>query len=391
MLNNVQLMTPANKTSILESDQSTSTGLILSGGGSRAAYQVGVLRAISHLLPKDSPNPFQVIAGTSAGALNAATLASHARLFRFAVKRLEFVWKNLTSDQIYDPESGGLLSGASNVLMGMLGNKTEEKSMSLFDNSPLGELLSRVIHFDRIQHNIDVGLIDALSVTASDYNSGESVSFYQAIKGIEEWSGPHRLGKRTTLKLDHLMASSAIPVIFPAVKIDERYYGDGAVRQLAPTSTAIHLGARRLLAIGVSGNRSGTTTPELEPSAPGLLNIVGHILNSAFVDTLENDLEFLRHMNELIPHVPESSRRKISRPLHEIELLEISPSRELNTLASEYYDELPRALSRFVKEDGSGTMLSLILFEKGFCNALLELGYKDAMSKEDDIRHFFGL
>lgn len=376
---------------ILPPEHDRPTGLILSGGGSRAAYQVGVLRAISHLFPKNARNPFQVIAGTSAGALNAATLASHARLFRFAVKRLEFVWKNLRSDQIYDPESGGFLSSASSVLLGMLSNRSGENSVSLFDNSPLSDLLSRVIHFDRIQHNIDIGLVNALSVTASDYSSGESVSFYQAVKGIKDWTGPHRLGKRTVLKLHHLMASSAIPVIFPAVEIDGRFYGDGAVRQLAPTSTAIHLGARRLLVIGVSGNRSGAAVQVSDPVAPGLLNIVGHILNSAFVDTLENDLEFLRHMNEVIPYVPKRGMKQISRPLHEIELLEISPSRELNSLASEFYDELPRPLSRYIKDDGTGTMLSLILFEKGFCNALLELGYADAMAKEAEIRQFFGL
>lgn len=374
---------------ILPPEDTSPTGLILSGGGARAAYQVGVLKAIARLLPERSANPFRVISGTSAGALNAVTLASHARHFRFAVKRLEFVWKNLSSEQIYDPQSGGLLGGASNVLLAMLGNKSSDKPVALFDNAPLAALLTRVVRFDRLQHNIDVGLLDAIAVTASAYGTGESVSFYQAIKCIEEWTGPHRLGRRTTLQLPHLMASSAIPIVFPSVQIDEQYYGDGAVRQLAPTSTAIHLGARRLLAIGVSGNRSKSPLEDGQQEPPSLMHIIGHMLNSAFVDTLENDLEFLRHMNDVIPHIGPRQKKRLSRPVYEVELLEISPSRELNLLAMEYHDELPRPLSRYIKKSGSGTMLSLILFEKGFCNALLELGYADAMAKEDEIRRFF--
>ena len=375
---------------ILLPEETSPTGLILSGGGARAAYQVGVLRAIADILPGDAVNPFRVIAGTSAGALNAVTLASHAKRFRFAVKRLEFVWKHLSSEQVYDPQSGGLLGGASSVLLAMLGNKTNDKPVALFDNAPLAGLLSRVVRFDRLQHNVDVGLLDAISVTASAYGTGESVFFYQGIKSIDDWTGPHRLGRRATLQLQHLMASSAIPIVFPSVQIDDQYYGDGAVRQLAPTSTAIHLGARRLLAIGVSGNRSKPPAEALQQEAPGLMHIIGHILNSAFVDTLENDLEFLRHMNDVIPHIAEKQKKRLSRPVYEVELLEISPSKELNLLAMEYYDELPRPLSRYIKKSGSGTMLSLILFEKGFCSALLELGYADAMAKERDIRRFFG-
>ncbi|MEQ8313882.1 MAG: patatin-like phospholipase family protein [Gammaproteobacteria bacterium] len=368
------------------------TGLLLSGGGSRAAYQIGVLRAIAQLLPKESPNPFHVIAGTSAGALNAVSLASHAWRFRTAVRSLEYIWRNLSSEQVYSPESGNLLGSASSVLLSVISsNKQKDKPVAIFDNSPLAVLLSRVIRFDRIQHNIDVGLIDAISVTASAFGSGESVSFYQAMQGIEDWSGPHRIGRRSELGLDHLMASSAIPLIFPPVKIGPQYYGDGAIRQLAPTSTALHLGARRLLAIGVSGNRTTQPLEEEMSEPPGLWQMVGHLLNSAFVDTLENDLVFLKHMNEVIPYVPPRHQEQLSHAMFEVELLEISPSRELNRVAIEYYEELPKPLSRYIKPSGSGTILSLILFESGFCNALIKLGYEDAMEKESDIREFFRL
>ncbi len=365
-------------------------GLILTGGGARAAYQVGVLRVIANLLPKQAENPFQVIAGTSAGALNAVSLATHAQRLRTGVRTLEYIWKNIRSDQIYDPKSGNLLSSASNILLSMLGGKSSENPVALLNNAPLADLLSRVIKFERIQRNIDIGLIDAISVTASAYGSGESVSFYQAVKGIEDWQGPHRIGVRTSLNLNHLMASSAIPVIFPAVNLGKQYFGDGAIRQLAPTSTALHLGARRLLAIGVSGNRTNAPLEDEMTDQPSLTQIIGHILNSAFVDTLENDLEFLRLMNEVIPHVPSKAIERSNINTAEVELLEISPSKELNVLAMEHYDELPKPMSRYIKEGSSGTLLSLVLFEKGFCGALWQLGFDDAMAKEQEIVEFFG-
>lgn len=366
-------------------------GLILSGGGARAAYQIGVLRTIANILPRQTRNPFHVISGTSAGALNAVSLATHAQRLRTGVRTLEYIWKNISSDQIYRLDKGGVISSASGWVMAMISNKATETPVSLLNNSPLEDLLSRVIRFERIQHNIDTGLLDAVSVTASGYTNGESVSFYQALKGIKDWTGPHRLGVRSQLTLKHLMASSAIPTIFPAIKIDNQYYGDGAIRQLAPTSTALHLGARKILAIGVSGNRSKTNSesPAHIPEHPSLSQIVGHILNSAFVDTLENDLEFLRILNEIIPLVPKRKLLKNNIRHRVVNLLEISPSRDLSEIASEYFHELPRPMRLFIREASSGTILSLLLFEPGYCNALMQLGQKDAREKEAEIRAFF--
>ncbi len=366
-------------------------GLILSGGGARAAYQVGVLRSVANILPRDTKNPFNVITGTSAGALNAASLATHAQHLRTGIRTLEYVWKNICSDQVYRLDTAGIIGSASNWVLAMLSNRSIETPVSLLNNSPLEGLLSKIIKFERIQHNIDIGLIDAVSVTASGYTSGESVSFYQAVKGINDWSGPHRKGIRSKLTLQHLMASSAIPTIFPAINIDNQYYGDGAIRQLAPTSTALHLGARKIFAIGVSGNRSTAKSSKVEPAQehPTLSQIVGHILNSAFVDTLENDLEFLRQMNDVLPYVSERKLLKNNIRHRVVDLLEISPSRELSEIASEYYDELPKPMKLFIREASSGTMLSLLLFEPGYCTALMQLGQRDAMEKEDEIKEFF--
>ena len=375
--------------SLLPNPDQQRIGLILTGGGARAAYQIGVLRAIATILPKPARNPFHVIAGTSAGALNAASLATHAHHLRTAVRILENIWKNISSDMVYDLHSANLLTGASGLVLNMLSGKNSDNAVALLNNAPLADLLARVIKFDRIQHNIDIGLLDALSITASAYGSGESVSFYQGIKNIENWQGPHRIGVRTELGLKHLMASAAIPVIFPAVKLGTQYFGDGAIRQLAPTSTALHLGARRLLVIGVSGNRIKATVNEEMTEQPSLSQILGHILNSAFVDTLENDLEFLRHMNAVIPFVPESAIKDNAIHMNKVDLLEISPSRELNVLAMEHYHELPKVMTRYIKEGSSGTLLSLILFERGFCGALWQLGFDDAMEVEGRIRDFF--
>ena len=372
---------------MLKENNADRIGLILSGGGARAAYQVGVLRAIANILPKEARNPFHIIAGTSADALNATSLATHAHRLRTGVRLLEYVWKHISSEQIYAMQAGNLLGSASTLLLSRVTSKSETP-FALLDNSPLAELLSRVLKLERIQGNIDRGLLDVLSITASAYGSGESVSFYQGMKGLEDWEGPHRLGRRSRIELQHLMASSAIPILFPATKIDGEFFGDGAVRQLAPTSPAIHLRARRLLAIGVSGNGSKIESRQEVIATPSLTQILGHILNSAFVDTLENDLEFLRHMNDVLPYVPEQIRNQpgFRKP---IDLLEISPTQELNVLAAEYYDELPKALSRYIKQDSSGTLLSLVLFEPGFCNALRHLGLADAMAKEEEIRQFF--
>lgn len=377
---------------LLKDPETLPIGLILSGGGARAAYQIGVLRAIANILPKNAANPFHVISGTSAGALNAASLATHAHRLRTGVRTLEHVWKNLSSSQVYGLQSGSLLTSASGVLLSLLSGKVGENSVALLNNEPLTKLLSRVIKFNRIQRNIDLGLLDALSITASSYGTGESVSFYQAMRGIHDWQGPHRIGRRTQLGINHLIASSAIPIIFPAVKIDDQYFGDGSVRQLAPTSTAIHLGAKRLLAIGVSGNR-GKASTDMEDldQQPTLTQILGHIMNSAFVDTLENDLEFLQHMNQLIPLVPPRARKLHNIHASEVELLEISPSEELNVLAMDHYKELPKSMARYIKKSGSGSLLSLILFECGFCTALWQLGLHDAMQKEAEIAAFFRL
>lgn len=364
--------------------------LVLSGGGARASYQVGVMRAVANLLPRDTPNPFPIITGASAGALNAASLATHAQRLRTGVRTLEYVWQNITSSQVYRLDSSGLITNASNWVFSFLANRRRDTPTSLLNNEPLEQLLTKVIKFERIQRGIDAGFIDALAITASGYTSGESVSFFQGIPDLTTWQRPHRVGVRTELNLQHLLASTAIPTLFPAVRIKREYFGDGAIRQLAPLSPAFHLGADRILAIGVSSNKPNRPPADASPPHPSLAQILAHILNSAFVDTLTSDMEILRRLNKLAPLLPEDAgAADPDLKLRHVDLLEISPSQNLSNIAAEHFDDLPRAIRMFIKDAGSSTILSLLMFEKAYCRRLIELGYTDAMEKEAQILEFF--
>ncbi len=367
----------------------TKKALVLSGGGARAAYQVGVLRAIANLLPHQSPNPFQIITGVSAGALNAASIATNAQRLRTGVRALEYVWKNISSEQVYKLDSSGVISNASNWVFSFLSNRRRDTPTSLLDNTPLETLLSKVIKFERVERSIQSGYLEALAITASGYTSGESVSFYQGVDNLKNWEHPHRIGIRTELTLQHLMASSAIPALFPAVKINREYFGDGAIRQLAPLSPAIQLGADRILVVGVS-SKAPRPPKGAEPRNPSLTQILAHILNSAFVDTLTNDSEILRRYNKMVPLIPaELAAQDRALRLRPIQLLDITPSENLNTIAAEYFDDLPRALKLFIRDAGSNTVLSLLLFEKTYSRRIIELGFNDAMEREADILEFF--
>lgn len=361
------------------------TALVLSGGGARAAYQIGALRGIASVLDKDISNPFGIISGTSAGAMNAVGLATHAHKFRTGIKMLEYVWRNISSDQIYRLDSAGLVSSASNWVFSFLANRKKQTSTSLLDNSPLESLLYEILRLERINENLSAGFLNSLIVTASGYSSGESVSFFQSSKAIDNWQRPHRLGVRTEIRHKHLLASSAIPTLFPAVKINREYFGDGAIRQLAPLSPAIHMGAERILAIGVSGSRTRRPAKGDQIAKPSLSQIVGHILNSAFVDTLESDMAVLRRYNKLIPLCSD----KASLDIRPVQLLEITPSLDLNRIAEDFYLSLPRSIRLFIRDTNSSSIASLLMFEKDYCQALMDLGIADALAKREQIHEFF--
>lgn len=371
------------------------TGLILSGGGARAAYQVGVLKAIHKILPKGHYNPFDVISGTSAGAINGVALASYAENYRIGIRHLERIWMHFSCDQIYRTDFWGVSGSLSRLVRSLvIGRRYKNDPVSLLDNLPLRSLLREVIKFDNIQSAIDNGALHAIAVNCSGLESGESVSFFQGHYSINNWQRQRRVGLRSRITLDHLMASSAIPMIFPAVKIHREFFADGAVRQLAPLSPALHLGAEKIMVIGVSGYAHERKERQPSKSYPSPAKVMGHMLNAAFLDSMETDVERLRRINRTVSKIPEAVRKKEGMELKHIELLEINPSQSIDDIAGQHAHEIPRALklalggSGNASHNGSG-VLSYLLFSHGFCKALIDLGYNDAMRRSDEIKAFF--
>jgi NTE family protein len=375
------------------------TGLILSGGGARAAYQVGVLGAIADLLGESCRNPFPVIVGTSAGAINAVGLACGALHFASAVRRLTEVWQGFHCGDVYRSDWPGVLRQASRFFGHSLLGMGKDLPVALLDSAPLGDLLARELDFSGIAAAVRMRQLRAVAVTAFGYESGQAVTFYQGRATIDPWFRHRRVGVPTRLTLEHLLASAAIPLIFPPVKVNREYFGDGAVRQQAPISPALHLGASRILVVGVSGNPlgKGASQQVVRPRSglpPTLAQISGHMLNSTFIDSLEGDIELLERLNHMSRLVP-SGLHPRGLGLKPVDVLVISPSQPLDQIAARHRHEMPKSMRFFLRGPGatraSGAgVLSYLLFEPGYCNELIELGYQDAMAQKGALCRFLG-
>jgi NTE family protein len=371
-------------------------GLILTGGGARAAYQVGVLKAVAEFLPRRVHSPFQIICGTSAGALNAATLAVNAQHFRKGVKYLLSIWTNSHVSDIYRSDVLGVFVNSvrwvSGLVLSVIGINRMNR-ISLLDNSPLAIFLEQALPCEKIQESIDAGALHALSITASGYGSGHSVTFYQGVPDIKPWKRTRRVGMETKIGIEHLMASAAIPFMFPAVHIHREYFGDGSMRQIAPISSALHLGADKVMLMGAWHVEDEEGRRNRMDTYPTLAQIAGHALDSIFLDGLEVDLERLERINKTVSLIPESLRA--STDMRHIDILVITPSQPLEKVAERHIERLPWTIRLLLRVAGvmrrsGANLVSYLLFDKHYSRALIDLGYQDALKRRDEILAFLG-
>ena len=371
-----------------------STALILTGGGARAAYQIGVLKAVTELLPKKTNNPFSIISGTSAGAINAAAIGASANNFRLAIKKVERLWANLEVQQVYKCGPFDILRSVLRLAASLLHNGVGmTRPLALLNTEPLKQLLEESINFKNLQLRIDNGHLNAIGITASSYTNGESITFYQSNNSVQPWSRARRKGVATSIMVEHLLASSAIPAILPSAKINGHYYGDGALRQVSPLSPALRMGAERIMVIGVSGNSTANSNQLGPTHSPSLAQMVGHVFNSAFIDALDNDLLQLERVNELVGMLENENPKHNYKTQKRVNLLCIQPSFDFDLLAEKHIKNMPFGMRRILKmtgaSDGGGSLASYLMFDGNFCRELISNGYKDAMDQKELIKDFF--
>lgn len=374
-------------------------GLVLTGGGARAAYQVGVIQAIADFCP-GKKSPFNVITGVSTGAINGSYIMSRADDFKRAAQGLWDLWLNLHSDKVYRADSLSMANLGSKWI-GMVGaggffNK-QKKINHLLDTAPLRNLLHQELKLERLPELFNTGILRGVCLSATNYLTGTSICFYDGVEEINPWVRSTRLGIKTMLTVEHVLASCAIPIFFPPVKIKGTFYGDGCIKLISPLSPAIHLGSDRIIAVGIRHPKTHQeiigSNIDINKKEITVAEISGTLLNSVFLDSLETDIERLERINNTISLMPHEHRSKMASKLKEIPILALRPSQDLGELAIGTLHEFP-AIIRFLlrglgaKENKGWDLLSYLAFERAYTNQLIELGYFDTLAKKDSILNF---
>lgn len=371
-------------------------GLVLSGGGARGAYQVGVLTAIAEIAAElKIKNPFSIFSGVSAGAINASSLASNADDFQNAARQLVQLWSNLNSDQVFRTDAISLgrigLQWMGELSFGALGGTSPTRS--LLDTAPLADLIRNNLHFDKIDTQILDKKLYALAITGLDYKTSTAITFVHGQPNLPMWERTRRRSECASIRTEHIMASSAIPLLFPPIQIDDRFFGDGCVRNQTPCSPALHLGSQKLVVIGVrkQSDTSYEQRVKQSRSTPSVAKVINEILNSVLLDGVELDIERLNRINEFVNRVPEAHQKALN--FKKVDYVWISPSQDIGAIAASLSTKLPRIIRYLLKglgplEDAS-EIISYLLFEPSFCQKLIEIGYEDGLRQKDELIKLF--
>ena len=374
------------------------TALILSGGGARGAYQVGVLKGLSEILPEKMKSPFDILSGSSAGAINCAHLATNMQHFSVAIEKLVYLWSQIKAEQVFKTDFLSL----NKFSLGLLG---EKKLNALLDTAPLRELISKNCDFTKIKKNLEAEFINSVIITANNYDSSSAISFIQTKDQSHVfWRESRRKAVLAEINVDHVMASSAIPMLFPPIEIESQHYGDGCVRNSTPCSPSIRMGAEKLFVIGVRTQLSTEVNHPMQSQkkkavsqqSPSMIKILNTLLNAVLLDSVEQDVLRIQRINQLAKLVKQSESQvsvEDKMGLKEIPALCISPSQDIGELARQHAHHLPRlirmTISAFGSLDEASEILSYLLFEPNFCKSLIEMGYQDALVNKESIQSFF--
>lgn len=385
---------------------SVNYGLVLSGGGARAAYQAGALRAIAEICRDARPNhvesPFKTIAGVSGGAINAAFIGCHAEDFQRSTAAAWKLWAELRSDHILESNPFFLTRLALRWLRDLAfgGLIRRPRSNHLLGTRPLEKLLGEIFEFDKLERNIAAGFITGMAISTTHYGNGASVTFFDGDPAITPWARNSRIGIRRKIRVEHVLASAAIPILFKPVALEGAFYGDGSVRLRAPLSPAIHMGAEKILTIGIRYERPDSAAIDLLENSimesVSLVEIAGVMMNGAFMDGLESDIERLQRINRTVSLVPKESWGSVQAPLRQVPILVLKPSKDLGMLAARQFNEFPLMIRHLLKGIGASAqtgsdLLSYLAFDSSYTKLLLELGHADAMARRYEIAEFFEL